>query len=228
MSFVIPAWAAPDRRRRRPRHCARRRPASPRGPGQRLHRRQQDALFGAPDAFYRQTGAAAVDGVAAITQRLSRLREATLDQADGDEERAALGPRLDPHLADALDGIDRHARQQRDVRNCQIVSERQTLIQHAAVLEQHDDEKLAGLVGANASAALELARMNGEPEAPAIEAARSAVWRRAIGQRLATGQGPLALALFERVKDQLSCRPSHARPADAGRRTIPPPTPGSP
>jgi len=202
MSFVIPAWAAAE-------------PPSPppAAPDVDTHRLEglvngfiaakQDALFGAPDAFYRQTGAAAVDGVAAIAQRLSRLREATLDRASDDEERTALGPRLDAHLADALDGIDRHARQQRDVRNRQIVSERQTLIERAAELEHNDDEKLSGLAGAHASAALELARMNGEPEAPAIEVARSAIWRRAIGQRLVAGQGPQALALFERVKDQL-------------------------
>ncbi len=78
---------------------------------------KQDALFGAPDAFYRRTGADAVEGVPAITKRLSGLRDATLDQANDDHERAALGPRLDAHMADALDGIGRHVTQQRDARN---------------------------------------------------------------------------------------------------------------
>src|SRR5579883_171272 len=39
---------------------------------------KQDALFNAPDAYYRTTGADAVDGAPAITQRLQDLRTATL------------------------------------------------------------------------------------------------------------------------------------------------------
>src|SRR5260370_11478116 len=66
---------------------------------------KQDVLFAAPDAFYRRTGADAVESVPAITARLSGLRDATLEQASDDSERQALGPRLDAHMADALDGI---------------------------------------------------------------------------------------------------------------------------
>ena len=90
------------------------------------------------------------------------MRDGTIDQADDDRLRAALGRRLDLHIADASDGIDRHAGAQRDILNRQIISERQDLIQRAAELEHTDDDKLAGLAEANASAAQELARLTGQ------------------------------------------------------------------
>ena len=46
--------------------------------------------------------------------------------------------------------------------------------------------------------------MNGEPEAAAMEATRSAIWRTAIDQRLSNGNGPQAITLFDRVKGQLA------------------------
>lgn len=127
-----------------------------------------------------------------------------LEQARDDDERAALGPRLDLHIDDARDGIDRHVTKQRDAVSRQIISERQTLIQRAAALEHDNDDKLDGLAEANASAAAELARINGEPEAPATENARSAIWKTAIDQRLANGNGTQALTLFDQVKDRLT------------------------
>jgi hypothetical protein len=171
---------------------------------------KQDALFTAPDAFYRRTGADAVDGAPAIIDRLAGLRQSTLDRAHDDNERALLGPRLDLHIADATDGIDRHVGKQQDALARQIIGERQTLIQRAAELEYNNDDKLAALAEAQASAAAELARMNDEPEEPAIESARSAIWRTAVGQRLAAGDSAQAVALFERIKDQLAARDRRA------------------
>jgi len=52
--------------------------------------------------------------------------------------------------------------------------------------------------------AQELARMNGEPEAAAMDAARSAIWRTAIDQRLGNGNGPQAIDLFDQVKNQIA------------------------
>jgi hypothetical protein len=148
---------------------------------------KQDALFTAPDAYYRTTGADAVDGAPGILDRLNDLKQATLDAAGDDGTRFVLGPRLDAHLDDAGDGIDHHVATQRDALTRQIISERQTLIQRAAQLEHNNDDKLAGLAEAHASTAQELARMNGEPEAAAMDAARLAIWRTAIDQRLANG-----------------------------------------
>jgi hypothetical protein len=170
---------------------------------------KQDALFTAPDAFYRLAGADAVEGRPAITDRLHALRAATLDLARDDGERAALEPRLDLHLDDAMGGIDRHVAEQRRVYRRQVVSERQALIERAAELEHDNDDKVAGLAEANATAAGERARLDGissdSPEAAAaVLGARSSILRTAINQRIANGKGAQALALFDRVKDQLA------------------------
>ena len=114
---------------------------------------KQDALFEAPDAYYRTTGADAVDGAPAIARRLQDLRTATLEQARDDGERAALAPRLDLHMDDAMDGIGRHVEAQQTVRQRQIIATRQALIQRAAALEHDNDGKIAGLAEAHASAA---------------------------------------------------------------------------
>src|SRR3954469_14249679 len=120
---------------------------------------KQDALFALPDAFYRQEGVDAVDGAPAIAERLQALSAATLEQARDDGERAALGPRLDAHIEDAMDGIDRHVGKQHKAWQRQIISERQTLIQRAAELEHDNDNKITGLADAHASAAQERARL---------------------------------------------------------------------
>ncbi|HEY2872493.1 MAG TPA: hypothetical protein VGJ56_11270, partial [Reyranella sp.] len=165
---------------------------------------KQDALFTAPDAYYHTTGGDAVDGAPGILDRLNGLKQATLDAAGDDSTRSVLAPRLDAHLDDAGNGISRHVTAQRDLLTRQIISERQRLIQRAVELEHNNDDKLAGLAEAHASAAQELARMNGEPEAAAMDAARSAIWRAAIDQRVTNGNGPQALALFDGVQNQLS------------------------
>ena len=165
---------------------------------------KQDALFLAPDAYYRTGGRDAVDGVPDIVDRLDDLRNTTLQAAGDEATRFMLAPRLDAHLDDARYGIDRHVTAQHDALTRQIIGERQRLIQHAAELEHNNGDKLAGLAEAHASAAQELARMNGEPEAAAMDAARSAIWRTAIDQRLGNGNGPQAIDLFDQVKNQIA------------------------
>src|SRR3954468_18153094 len=76
---------------------------------------KQEALFTAPDAFYRLSGGDAVEGAPATVERLKDLKTSVLEQARDDGERAALGPRLDLHIDDANDGIDRHVAKQRRV-----------------------------------------------------------------------------------------------------------------
>src|SRR6185312_10201556 len=122
---------------------------------------KQDALFDAPDAYYRQQGADALDGAPAIAERLQDLRSATLDLARDDGERAALAPRLDLHMDDAMDGIGRHVAAQRLVFQRNTLGTRQALIQRAAALEHDNDGKITGLAEAHASAARELARLDG-------------------------------------------------------------------
>src|SRR5437764_7432989 len=64
---------------------------------------KQEALFIAPDAFYRLEGGDALEAQPALAQRLQDLRTATLDLARDAGERAALEPRLDAHIEDATD-----------------------------------------------------------------------------------------------------------------------------
>jgi hypothetical protein len=164
----------------------------------------QDALHTAPDAFFRKTGQDAVEGLPALQEKLSQLRDAALGQARDEGERAALAPRLEANLTSLHYGIDRHVAAQKQVRNRQIIAERQALTQRLAELEHGDDTILPSLAEAHASAAQELARLNGADEESAMQAARSAIWRTAIGQRLATGQSPQALDLFDKVQDRLA------------------------
>ncbi len=105
---------------------------------------KQDALFDAPDAFYRQQGRDALDAAPAIAQRLQDLRTATLGQARDDGERAALGPRLDAHLDDAMDGIGRHVEAQRLVFQRNTLATRQALIQRAA--KQHRWKRVKAII----------------------------------------------------------------------------------
>nr|WP_296379401.1 portal protein [Reyranella sp.] len=220
--FVIPHWMAPAEPPPRPDVTD----VDPYRVEELVNRfiaAKQDALFTGRDAYFRYKGSDAVQLLPHITNRLIDLKNEQLarplpyyPQPSGqhdpeslirlltDGEHAALGERLDAHIADAMDGINRHIAVQREVSNRQTLAERHALIQRAAELEHTDDDKLAGLAEANASAALELARMNGEPEAQVAQSARSAVWRAAIRKRIANGNGPQALALFDRMQDQLT------------------------
>jgi hypothetical protein len=170
---------------------------------------KQDALFDAPDAYYRQQGRDAVDGAPAIAQRLQDLRSATLELARDDGERAALGPRLDAHMDDAMDGIGRHLDAQQQVLQRQIIATRQGLIRRAGELEHDNDDKIVGLAEANASAAQERARLDGvapgsDADADVLNAARSQILRTAIEQRIANAKGPQALTLHDRMSDALT------------------------
>src|SRR4051812_44699750 len=170
---------------------------------------KQEALFTAPDAFYRLEGGDALEAQPALAQRLQDLRTATLDLARDDSERAALGPRLDAHIDEAMDGIDRHVAAQRTVFHRRTLAERQTLIRRAAELEHDNDGKIAGLAEAHASAAQELARLdsvtpNSPEETARLNEARSQIFSAAIAERIGAAKNAQALALFDRAKDTLS------------------------
>jgi hypothetical protein len=160
------------------------------------------ALHTAPDAFYGKTGTDAVDGAPAVVAQLSDLRDATLDLARDEHERRALADRLEPYHSLALADVDRHVAEQRQALARQTVADRQALILQAASLK-HNEDALGGLAEANATAARSLARLDGLPEEPAMQAGRSAIWRSAIDQRLTDGEGTRALGLFEQAKGEL-------------------------
>jgi hypothetical protein len=162
----------------------------------------QDALHTAPDGLFGKSGADAIEAAPVVAAQLSDLRDATLELARDEPERQALADRLERYHHVSLDDIDRHVAEQRQVLARQTIAERQALNLRAAGL-RHNQDTLHGLAEANASAAQALAQLEGMPEEPAMQAARSAVWRSAIDQRLADGEGARALALFERAKEHL-------------------------
>src|SRR6188768_1050863 len=118
------------------------------GPVNRFIAAKQATLFDAPDAFYRLEGGDAVEGEPAITQRLQDLRTAALDLARDHGERDALGPRLDAHIDEAMDGIGRHVAAQHKVFQRNTLTARQALIRRAAELEPDNDDKITGLAEA--------------------------------------------------------------------------------
>ena len=136
----------------------------------------QDALHNAPDALFGKSGADAVEAAPAVTAQLSGLRDATLNLARDEPERQALADRLERYHRVARDDIDRHVAEQRQAMARQIIADRQGLNLRAAWL-RHNEDTLYGLAEAHAQAARALAGLDGMPEEPAMQAARSAIWR---------------------------------------------------
>ena len=180
-----------------------------RKPGQQLHRGQAGRAVRRARCLLSPAGRRRARQRTGDRQRLQDLRSATLDLARDDSERAALGPRLDAHLDDAMDGIGRHVDAQRLVFQRNTLGTRQALIQRAAALEHDNDGKIAGLAEANASAARERARLDGvapgsDAEADVLNAARSQILRTAIEQRIANARGAQAIDLHDRMADALT------------------------
>ena len=108
--FVFPEWRMVDNEPTRPV------PADPHRVAHMVNRfiaAKQDALYEAPDAFYRRKGADALANELSVAARLTDLRDAALRQAS-DEDRQALAAQLEAQLADAMDGIGRHVKRERD------------------------------------------------------------------------------------------------------------------
>jgi hypothetical protein len=163
-------------------------------------------LHQADDAFFRQRGDGAIRAAPEVDRMLQAMREATLAQAANDDQRQLLARRLDAQMRDASDVIGRHVAAQSLEWQRDTAAARQALIRTAFELEADDDDKLIGLADAYATAARELARIDGAPDggAATVAEARSSIWRSAIDRRLAAEHGPQALALFDRVKSQLA------------------------
>jgi hypothetical protein len=167
---------------------------------------RQHTLHNADDAFFRQRGDGAIRAAPEVDRMLRQMREAALEQAANDDQRQLLARRLDAQMRDAGDVIGRHVAAQSLEWQRDTAAARQALIRNAFELEADDDDKLVGLAEAYATAARELARIDGAPDggAATVAEARSSIWRGAIDRRLSIGQGPQALALFGRVQSQLA------------------------
>ncbi len=179
---------------------------------------KQDALFVAPDAFYRTQGADAIRTAPFVLDSLSRLNEDALDGLANDAQRRKLGPALDAHLQLTRDDIARHVSEQSKVWQRQTALDRIALLTKEAAYRHNDDGLIDAIGTAAGSAARAHARVGDQP--PDVEAenaaaakARSGILSAAIQARLGAGNISGATALFDRVQDQLD--PTHARPLQA-------------
>src|SRR5471032_167311 len=101
---------------------------------------KQDALFTAPDAYYRKQGLDAVDGAPQAIQRLHEMKDALLDGLANDYQRKRLGAALDAQMTLAGGDIGRHATEQGKVWQRQIALDRIDLLAKEAALHHNDDD----------------------------------------------------------------------------------------
>jgi hypothetical protein len=179
---------------------------------------KQDALFNAPDAYYRTQGADAIRTAPFILDGLSRLKEDALDGLANDAQRRKLGAALDAHLQLTRDDIARHVAEQSKVWQRQTALDRIALLTKEAAYRHNDDGLIDVLGTAAGNAARAHARVGDQtPDIDAEDAAaakaRSGILNAAIQARLDSGATEKASALFDRTKDQLD--PAHAEPLKA-------------
>src|SRR5476649_1354370 len=81
---------------------------------------KQDALFAAPDAYYRRQGRDAVDSAPQAIQHLYDIKDGLLGGLANDYQRKRLGTALDAQMMLASGDIGRHAGEQSKVWQRQI------------------------------------------------------------------------------------------------------------
>ena len=141
---------------------------------------KQDALFEAPDAYYRRQGRNAVDGAPQAIQRLYDIKDVLLDGLANDYQRKRLRTALDAHMTLAGDDIGRHAAEQSKVWQRQVALDRIDLLAKEAAFHSGDGERIAVLGIAAENAARAHARVGGAPPDPQIEDQAAAFARRRI------------------------------------------------
>ncbi|MBS0538207.1 MAG: lipid II-degrading bacteriocin [Proteobacteria bacterium] len=176
---------------------------------------RQDALFHAPDAFYRTEGEDAIHAAPVARQKLDDLRQDLIDRAANDYQRGRLTSALDAQMELTRDGLARHVAEQSLAWQRQVAQDRIALLAKEAALHHGDDSLIDVLGHAAASAARAHARVGdgpigGEAEDSAAATARSGVLGAAIQARLDRGDTDGAKMLLTKVGDQLD--PAHAAP----------------
>ena len=174
---------------------------------------KQDALFEAPDAYFRRQGRDAIDGAPQAIQDLNDTKDSLLDGLANDYQRKRLTAALDAQMTLARDDIGRHAAEQSRVWQRQVALDRIDLLAKEAAFHRNDDGRIDALGIAAANAARAHARVgvdSGEAEGEGATAAlaRSRITSSAIQARLDNGDSEGASALFERTQDLLD--PLHA------------------
>jgi hypothetical protein len=120
---------------------------------------KQDALFEAPDAYFRTQGRDAVDGASQAIQDLHDTKQNLLDGLANDYQRKRLGDALDAQMVLARDDISRHIAEQSRVWQRQVPSNRIDLLSKEAVLHRDDDDLVDALSEAASNAACDPERV---------------------------------------------------------------------
>jgi Phage tail lysozyme len=175
---------------------------------------KQKALYLNPDSLMRQQGQNAIDAGPKVLQGLDDLRTQALSRMANDNQRRLLKSRLDGQYSDAMGLVGRHTNSEFQQLQVATAKGRGALISNEAALNWNDTEKLDGLAMAAEGVAKETARLQGytgtDAEKAAIADARSGVYGAAIQQRLDNNQPRQALALYDKVKGQLSAKVNDA------------------
>jgi hypothetical protein len=130
---------------------------------------KQDALFIAPDAYYRKQGVDAVDGAPQAIQRLPEIKDTLLDNLANDYQRERLGAALDAQMTVARGSIARHVSEQSQAWQRQTALDRIDLLAKEAALHHSDDDLIDMLGIAAANAARTHARVGGAAPSAEIE-----------------------------------------------------------
>jgi hypothetical protein len=176
---------------------------------------KQDALFTAPDAYYRKQGIDAIDSAPQAIQRLHAIKDALLDGLANDYQRKRLGAALDAQMTVVRDSISRHVTEQSREWQRQTALDRIDLLAKEAALHHSDDELIDILCTAAGNAARAHTRVGDGPAEPdrengAAATARSRVVSAATHARLDSGNPQGAAALLDRTRDLLD--PAHTAP----------------
>jgi len=176
---------------------------------------KQNALYTAPDAFYRLKGEAAINGAQAVTDNLIDLKKEALSRAANDDQRLALGRALDAQITDATNGISRHVAGQSLEWQKQTVDTRLALAGRNAALNPDDPDELNKSLVAAESAGQEKARLLGATPGSdtanlIVDQEKSKIYKSVIQTQVDAGKKRAALALYDSVKDNLAIRDDHS------------------
>lgn len=176
---------------------------------------KQNALYTAPDAFYRLKGAEAINGAQAATDKLLSLKTEAIGRAANPEQRRMLMRRLDGQMTEATEGMSRHVAQQATEWQKNTLAARSTLLQSETANDSANLDNVYSKAAAAESVGIERARLlyGAAPDSDIakVEAAKesSTIFKTAIQTQLDKGNKRAALSLYETVKDKLGIKDDH-------------------
>ncbi|CAN5704465.1 hypothetical protein BH10PSE6_BH10PSE6_38600 [soil metagenome] len=163
----------------------------------------REILRTGPDAYYKQSGADAINGAGATIEKLTKLKDQIFGQAPNDYQRQKLRPILDANFAVSADAVAKHATDQQAAYGRKVA---------ATATETSRADAVANPANLpNAMVRAEGAtRVLSEGEAAEVvenrvRTAATSVICAVIGDQLGRND-PEVLALFQQYRDQLDPR----------------------